>query len=119
MTTLRVYSAWVPEADSRAANTLGTRLPVPPALGDAPAASVPAAEPPEDTSPYRRIAGDLLGAIGCGALREGDQIPTLAALAEKYDVAVGTAHRAVALLASSGYVTLQSGRRTVVAKQPK
>ena len=119
VTTLRVYSAWVPEADSRAANTLGTRLPVPPALGDAPAASVPAAEPPEDTSPYRRIAGDLLGAIGCGALREGDQIPTLAALAEKYDVAVGTAHRAVALLASSGYVTLQSGRRTVVAKQPK
>jgi integrase len=115
VTTLRVYSAWVPEADSRAANTLGTRLPAPPALGDAPAASVPAAEPTEDTSPYRRIAADLLGGITCGALREGDPIPTLDTLAKNYSVAVGTAQRAVALLASAGHVTVRSGRRTVVA----
>jgi integrase len=32
VTTLRVYSAWMPEADHRAATTLGTRLPAPPAL---------------------------------------------------------------------------------------
>lgn len=78
-----------------------------------------AAEPSEDSSPYRRIAADLLGAIGCGALREVDQIPILDDLAKKYGVAVGTAQRAVALLASAGHVTIRSGRRTVVTKQPK
>jgi integrase len=82
VTTLRVYSAWTPEADSRAATTLGARLPAPPGLREtSSAASTSTAEPVEDSRPYRRIAGDLLGAIDCGALAEGDPIPTLNTLA--------------------------------------
>ena len=120
VTTLRVYSAWVPEADSRAATTLGTRLPAPPTVGATETtAPARATESPDNASPYRHIAGDLLGAIHCGAFREGDQISTLDDLAKKYGVAVGTAQRAVALLASAGHVTVRLGRRTRVTKQPK
>jgi hypothetical protein len=68
----------------------------------------------EDASPYQGIAGDIRGAIACGALVEGDQIPTLKALAERYGVPVGTAQRAVALLASTGYVQVRSGHRSLV-----
>jgi integrase len=118
VTTLRVYSAWMPEADHRAATTLGTRLPAPPAMqATAALAAPPTPEVDEDTSPYQRIAADLRGAIDCGALSEGDPIPTLNAIAKKYGVAVGTAQRAVALLASSGHVMVRSGRRTLVVKQ--
>jgi integrase len=77
VTTLRVYSAWMPEADSRAATALGTRRPAPPGLSETPSAAFTStAAPVEDGSLYRRIAGDLLGAIDCGALAEGDPIPT-------------------------------------------
>ena len=118
VTTLRVYSAWMPEADHRAATTLGTRLPAPPAMqATAALAAPPTPEVDEDTSPYQRIAADLRGAIDCGALSEGDPIPILNAIAKKYGVAVGTAQRAVALLASSGHVMVRSGRRTLVVKQ--
>jgi integrase len=117
VTTLRVYSAWMPEADHRAATTLGARLPAPPALQGTSALAAPSVpEPAEDASPYQRIAADLRGAINSGILAEGDPIPTLTAIAKKYGVAVGTAQRAVALLASSGHVTVRSGRRTLVAR---
>jgi hypothetical protein len=118
VTTLRVYSAWRPEA-SRAAITLGSRLPTPPALDGAEPAVALLPESPEDASPYQRIAADLLGAITCGALAEGDPIPTLNTLAAKYNVAVGTDQRAVSLLATAGHVTVNSGRRTVVAGRPR
>jgi integrase len=117
VTTLRVYSAWMPEADHRAATTLGSRLPAPPALqGTSALATSPAPEPAEDAIPYQRIAADLRGAIDSGVLGEGDPIPTLNAIAKKYGVAVGTAQRAIALLASSGHVSIRSGRRTLVAR---
>lgn len=116
VTTLRVYTAFQPEADSRAATVLGARLPAPPALaGQAAAVPVLAADAPEEASPYQRIAADLLGAIACGALAPGDLIPSMKALAQKYDVAFSTAQRAVALLATAGQVTVRPGQRTVVA----
>jgi hypothetical protein len=76
-TTLRVYSAWVAEADQRAAGALAARLPElssSAATNDGPLAR-PAA-PSEDggigsNSPHRRIAADLRAAIRCGALEEG------------------------------------------------
>jgi DNA-binding GntR family transcriptional regulator len=71
----------------------------------------------EDASPYLRIATDLRGAIACGALAEGAPIPSLKALAKNYGVAVGTAQRAVALLVSTGHVTVHSGHRSVVRRQ--
>jgi integrase len=119
ITTLRVYSAWRPEADDRAATTLSGRLPAPPGIIE-PGAAVPATntEPLEEASPYLRSAADLRGAIACGAFAEGDPIPSLKTLAQRYAVSTGTAQRAVMHLASAGLVTVHSGHRTVVAIQP-
>jgi integrase len=119
VTTLRVYSAWMPEADSRAATMLGSRLPAPEGLTEASRAPViEGGGPTDDRSPYREIAGDLLGAIMCGALAEGDPIPPIKTLAKKYNVAFGTAQRAVAMLADNGHVTVYPGRRTIVGRRP-
>lgn len=119
-TTLRVYSAWRPEADQRAASTVSDRLPPPPmalALNRRPAAApalavVPAE--PDEASPWRRIAADLRAAITCGALKAGDSLPPVTELAARYDVAPSTAHRAVADLGSTGFVRVTRGKRATV-----
>lgn len=112
-TTLRVYTAWVAEADQRAAGKLAGRMPTLPthlAEGD-----LQPVERVDDSSPYKAIAADLRAAIRLGALSLGDRLPTFSALAERYGVSFGTAQRAVALLKSQGLVTVQRGRRAVVA----
>lgn len=121
-TTLRVYSAWVAEADQRAASSLGARMPVLPvgASTDNGQPALPAA--PADTEgmdvpPYRKIATDLRGAIRCGALAAGDHLPTVKALAERYSVAEGTAQRAMAALAADGEIAVSRGRRAVVVER--
>jgi integrase len=117
-TTLRVYSAWVAEADQRAAALLATRLPAlssvsltPNATRALPAATERSEEP---NSPYQQIAADLRAAIRCGALRPGDHPPTVKELSERYGVSVGTAHRALALLSEAGLIDAKRGRRAVV-----
>lgn len=120
-TTLRVYSAWVAEADQRAAQSLGARMPeLPVAAGDdGGLLALPAPEVTlerEDLSPYLQIAEDLRGAIRCGALRPGDMLPTVKTLAERYSVADGTAHRAIAVLTAAGEITVSRGRRAIVAE---
>jgi integrase len=112
-TTLRVYSAWVAEADQRAAQTLNGRLALPASVA-APTEDfpVPNAEP---VGPYVRIADDVEGAIRAGYLPSGSALPPLKEIAARYSVAVGTAHRAVALLAERGRVRLGGrGRSTKV-----
>jgi integrase len=116
-TTLKVYSAWVAEDDQRVAGTLPGRMAdLPAALVDA-GTLAPVAPPvvPGDESPYKRIAADLRGAIVCGALPVGDQLPTLVELARRYQVSFGTAQRAIAQLRMAGLVTVRRGRREVVA----
>lgn len=114
-TTLRVYSAWVSEADQRAAGRLAGRMPkLPAGLADS-SELTPPAKPVDDSSPYRRIAADLRGAIACGALSPGEQLPTFAVLAERYGVSFGTAQRAVGVLKEDGLVTVSRGHRAVVA----
>ncbi len=64
VTTLKVYSAFVAEADQRAAGALTGRMPDLPAhvTVDGPTIRVvPPDDDPERTSPYRRIAADLRG----------------------------------------------------------
>jgi integrase len=119
-TTLRVYSAWVAEADQRAANSLAARMPELPAAAtsrsDAPA--LPAASDYSDAadqSPYRQIAADLRAAIRCGALNAGDALPPVKTLAARYSVSEGTAHRAIALLADDAAIIVSRGRRAIVA----
>jgi DNA-binding transcriptional regulator YhcF (GntR family) len=115
----RVYSAWVSEADQRAAQALTARLPELP-NGLPAAARLPPAESavPAKASPYEHIASDLRAAIRCGALRDGDPLPPEKELAARYGVSVSTAHRAVSLLTDAGEVVASRGRRACVAAQP-
>src|SRR5262249_10901523 len=103
-TTLRVYSAWVSEADQRAAGNLATRMPRPPVAIDSVGIPTAAIEHDVAAAPYRRITADLQGAIACGALKVGDELPTVSDLAARYGVSFGTAQRAVAELRRTGLV---------------
>jgi hypothetical protein len=119
-TTLRVYAAWLSEADQRAATSLAARMPSrgPRASVDerrgAAATLLVEPEPPERAGPYQQIANDLRGAIACGALSTGDQLPTAMDLATRYSVAVGTAHRALSVLDADGLIRGSPGRRAIV-----
>jgi len=122
VTTLRVYSAWVAEADQRASISLATRMPQLPeaVFGDVPTPTAlsPAVRTHNDAaSPYMKIAADLEAAIRCGALKPGDQLPTVKHIAAQYQVAVGTGHRSIALLAERGQVEVSRGRRAEVARR--
>lgn len=101
-TTLKVYAAWVDEADRRAATTMARIMPVPVAAPRAP------------RGPYEVIAADLRRQILTGRLRAGDKLPTIAELAHQHGVVAGTAHRAIDLLRSDGLVDTSRGRRSVV-----
>jgi hypothetical protein len=92
-TTLRVYSAWVSEADERAAGNLGARLPALPIELEAlcePGAETPAGSSDPDEASYQRIAADIRGAITCGILKPGDPPPTMKAICSQYKVSAGT-----------------------------
>ena len=102
-TTLKVYAGWVNEADRRAADTMATIVPKP-----VPAPAVP-------RGPYEVIAEGVREQIRTSQLKPGDQLPTIAELAVANTVAVGTAHRALALLRDEGLVLVVRGRRAVVA----
>lgn len=120
-TTLKFYSAWVSEADQRAAGTLAARMPALPAAlsQDGSLKAAPSAVENEKGSPYLRIAFDLRGAITCGALKPGDKLPPVADLATRYGVSFGTAQRAVAQLRSEGLVAVSRGQRPVVVDPTK
>jgi integrase len=119
-TTLRVYTAWLSEADQRAASTLTGRMPARKrAINMAgSAATGPSERPPDEADdPYRKIARDLRGAIRSGALGTGDELPTLRDLCTRYEVASATAHRAIQLLKDEGLVEVSRGRRATVGGQ--
>jgi integrase len=118
-TTLRVYTAWSAESDQRAAATLRGQMPERPAAADQPnirtVAKQGPGEPEGSDHPYQRIASDLRASITCGALRPGQPLPSEKELAHRYEVAISTAHRAVALLVAEGLVRVARGRRAMVA----
>jgi len=105
-----VYTAWVSESDQRAATTL---------IGRMPARPVGTPDPVERAkldprSPYERIAAALRVRILDGAFPERSHLPTVDQIAADHGVAVGTAHRATALLAAWGLIEVARGRRAVV-----
>ena len=63
---------------------------------------------------YEKIAASLRDAIQTGRLKPGDQLPTVAELAAAHTVAVGTAHRALALLKDEHLIDVTRGRRATV-----
>jgi len=100
-TTLKVYAAWVDEADRRAATTMASIIPRP----------VPG-QPFRGA--YQKLAESLRDDIYTGRLKPGDRLPTITELAVANTLAVGTAHRAVALLKDEGLIDVTRGRRAIV-----
>lgn len=101
-TTLKVYAAWVADADRRAADAIGRILARPEATHRRPRA------------PYEVLAGILREQITSGVLAPNAPLPAIAELAAAHTVSVGTAQRAVGLLKAEGLVQTGSGRRTIV-----
>ncbi len=112
-TTLRTYAAWMSEADQRAASGIATRMPSRPASLDA----VERAKH-DPQSPYEKIAAELRRRILSGDLAAGDLAPTEKQLAAEHQVAIGTAHRAMELLKTWGFITSSRGRRAIVVHPP-
>jgi len=106
-TTLRVYAAWMAEADQRAAAALSPRMPGEGRPGVAPPR-------PKALSPYECIAAEVRTAIESGAFPPGSHLPTTAELATMHTVAVGTASRAIAALKAEGLVEASRGKRVTV-----
>ncbi|GAA4851231.1 site-specific integrase [Saccharopolyspora rosea] len=104
-TTIRIYSAWVAEADERAAGVISSIVPRPD----------PTKRKPRGL--YEEIAAKLRADIQNGTLAPGDELPTVAELAVTHDVAVGTAQRAMALLRTEGLIEVSRGRRASVKTQ--
>lgn len=103
-TTLKVYAAWVDEADRRAATTMASIMP----------RLAPSERPPR--GPYEVIAATLREDILTGRRKPGELLPTIVEIAATHMVAVGTAHRAVAVLRTEGLVEVARGRRAVVTE---
>jgi len=110
-TTLRYYTAWVSEADQRAASTLAGRMPARPAPGSS-------VRPSRAPHPYERVAAVLRAQVAAGILPVGSFLPGQKQLATEHGVAVGTAHRAAALLADEGTVQPVPGRGFEVVCTP-
>ena len=110
-TTLRVYTAWVSEADQRASNSLFSRLPEHPARN-----SVNSSRDLVPRHPYERLAVAIRDEITGGRWRAGDRLPTFADLAHARDVSPSTVQRAIKLLGTWGYIDVVIGRGVFVRR---
>lgn len=110
LTTLRVYSAWVSEADQRASAALANRVPERPQ----PVGSVERAKS-NPRSPYEKLAVAVVEQVRSGKLSPGDEVPSLKEFAREHGVSVGTAQRAVQLLKEWGTVEVAQGRRATIS----
>lgn len=109
-TTLRTYTAWVSEADQRAATGLGAGMPGRPAL-TAPADRART----EPRHPYEKVAVAVIERITRSELRPGDPLPLAADLVSTYEVSLSTARRAIVLLKSWG-AAVDGKSRPLVAR---
>ncbi|HKR48028.1 MAG TPA: tyrosine-type recombinase/integrase [Pseudonocardiaceae bacterium] len=110
-TTLRAYTAWVSEADQRAARNIGGRMPERPVPLDRTERAKIAPQ-----SPYERIAAQLRGDILAGALADGHRMPSTQKIAAEYGVSAATVHRAIELLKMWGLVISGCGSRATVVR---
>lgn len=71
---------------------------------------------PEDArSPYLVVADDLRAAISSGRYQPGEKIPSIAQLADDYDVVASTIQAALRLLKTEGILEGRQGAGTFVA----
>ncbi len=104
-TTLRVYTAWLSEADQRAAETLSGRMPDRPAVLDATQRALVSPE-----AVFEQVAWKIRQQVLDGVLVDGGPAPSLKEIVAEHDVSMGTAHRAMGLLRAWGVVTAAQGR---------
>ena len=98
VTTLRVYAAWLAEADQRASVGLATRVPA------RPAAPLPPAERAQldPRTPRERLAVELREQILSGGILGGGHLPGMRALADEHGLSISTVKRAFSLLQEWG-----------------
>lgn len=101
-TTLKVYAAWLAEADQRASQSLFSRLPA-----------------PRELHPHECVPAALRDAILDGLYGEGTQLPTIKQIAAAHDVSVGTAHRALEHLTDWGFVEVRRGVRPTISARDR
>lgn len=63
----------------------------------------------QPTPPYLRVAGEIRDKIRDGELRPGDQVPSMAKIAEQWSVSRGTARRVLQQLQEWGLIEIQPG----------
>lgn len=110
VTTLRVYAAWLAEADQRAAGGLLARMPSRPTSESAPRALR------APRTPREQIAAALHARIVAGEFAPGSHLPGIKELAAEHDVAASTVHRAFELLREWDVLTGAAGRRPIVGE---
>ncbi|TDD03107.1 GntR family transcriptional regulator [Saccharopolyspora terrae] len=111
-TTLRVYTAWVSEADQRASAALVDRVPKrPKPLSQAGRVRA------KPRSPYEKLAVDLYEQVERGERADGDELPPMKRLAIDYAVSIGTVQRAIQLLQDWGTVEVAQGKRAKVSQR--
>ncbi|PPK92952.1 GntR family transcriptional regulator [Kineococcus xinjiangensis] len=79
---------------------------------------LPSLDPGSDRAVFRQIADHLREAIKRGDLREGEKLPSEAALMKHYGVARGTVRQALQLLQSEGVAAAEHGRGVFVRPRP-
>jgi integrase len=100
-TTLRTYTAWVSEADQRAAHSIAARMPTRPRAGDD-------RNEPKPCYPYEVVAEAVRRRIADGALPSGSSAPRAVDLASQHGVSLATAKRGLALLIERGELKRES-----------
>lgn len=114
VTTLRTYTAWVSEADQRAAAGLGSGMPSRPEVTSDRADRTRS----RPRHPYEKVAAAVADDIDAGTFRAGEPVPTAEALAAEHSVSLSTARRAVSLL--KGWQMLIDGPgRPIVTARPE
>ncbi|GAA1858264.1 hypothetical protein GCM10009836_43080 [Pseudonocardia ailaonensis] len=109
ITTLRVYAAWLAEADQRAAKGIEARMPERPRSESAAERARRAPRLPSE-----RVAAGLVQRIESGEFAVGEKLPSVNQLAAEYSVGIGTVYKAFELLRIWGAVQTQAGNRPVV-----
>ncbi|BBG03950.1 hypothetical protein Pdca_51590 [Pseudonocardia autotrophica] len=107
---MKTYTAWVSEADQRAATGLGTRMPKRPTHDEEKRRATRVSE-----HPYEHLADALTASVGSGQLTVGDALPPAEQIAIQAGVSLSTARRAVRLLKDRGTVASVGGRPVLTA----
>jgi integrase/DNA-binding transcriptional regulator YhcF (GntR family) len=111
ITTLRVYAAWLAEADQRASAGLAARMPMRPVASLTPAERALA----RPANPREHLAVQLRERVVRGELAAGDVLPGIKQLAQEHSLSTSTVQRAFLLLREWGVVEGGPGQRARVA----